>query len=159
MFRKRNSRGKNMGRGNWKPNRQVEELGYRLFYIDQSDIYPDHDYDIYYFQNFLIGALTHLPKSFNRIYPDSQWRDNNQLVAQNKLFDLLIADNEWSIAVCLAVIDMPSDYWREHASIIPLARQNMDRTFESFVRKLNQQYKIYFRTSAWTSGSVEIGEY
>ena len=140
-----------MGKGNWRPNNADSEDGFGLFYVEKSEIYPGDDYDGYHFDDFMIGLQDCLPESFEVIYPQSKWRNDSQIVAENKQFELVMADNENSMAFALLI--------KEDIEPLCFAQRNLDKTFDSIASRVNKHYPILFRSGPWTSSYIKIGNY
>jgi len=97
-----------MGAGNWYPSvNRGERHNYELLYIDADAIYGTAEEDLedddrwINYATFQDDVLSCLPKSFAEV---NIHRHHDQFIlAENRMFECIIHDNQWSIAIALIV--------------------------------------------------------
>ena len=141
-----------MGRGNWCPTNYESERGANFYYVPTSgwgieNEGDEFDQDLYDMEHddLICNIKGCLPKSF---YPvKDTWRDRyEKLIFRNRLYEVVLTDNEWSIAVCF--------YVREDAPAFALG--NITKQSEVFFKKLGENYDLHYRNGAWMSGQSPL---
>ena len=135
-----------MGRGNWFPDTpQGNKNDYEMVYVDNEGIFGDvdvDDVDSEYYRIFKSHIFISLPDSFAEV---DKYVDDHYILAENKLLQCLLRDNEWSQAVAFVI--------KENAPI-ELAKKQLASTSRLVFTKLHDFYTIYvkIRCGPWTSG-------
>lgn len=131
-----------MGRGNYLPH--VEDwLDYYMFYVDWSNWYNEDDPEDFEFRcedfrddlrNLLDGT------KLDFLYDKYKWlKDDLRLFAENGHYQIALADNQSSQAVCIGVVHN-------------LGFENAERVLRKLVEGLKDWgYVVMYRTGAWTS--------
>lgn len=130
-----------MGRGNYLPNTHKP---YKMVYIKYPDsaYLDDIEYDMgMWYEDLKANIILSLPKSFKAPRNKKWGIDDNIIIAENGLYDVLLADNEHSIALVLMVND----------NELSFAGSKMDSIFDKLLYKLWEMYSLSFRSTAWTS--------
>lgn len=134
-----------MGRGNFIPN---IETAFRLVYaelptesVDEEGVVYEDDFA---WDDFIENLSSILPKSFESNIKNSKlpsWDRDTLCLAQSGMYNLVLADNETSIAVVLAV--------REDAP--NFAASKLEKTSNLIFDKLSDMYDLRERCGAWMS--------
>lgn len=92
-------------------------------------------------------------KSFSREIKD-EWLDNNQkIILENKLFYIVIEDNQWSMAIKL--IQKEQSYYSD-GNIEGLQKRHYKNYLKGIRESLFEQFKeIHCYGGAWTSGKIK----
>ena len=144
-----------MGRGNWCPSQYESDRGANFYYVptsgwgyeNEGDEFDQDLYDMEH-EDLIQGIRNCLPKSFYSMRDFYVWKNgrDERVIFRNKLYEVVLADNEWSIAVCF--------YVREDAPAFALG--NITKVSERFFKKLGESYDLYFRDGAWMSGRSSL---
>lgn len=137
-----------MGRGNFSPR---TDKPFRMVYVTLNN---DSDFE---YEGFKECLLSLLPPSFydgltkiqdwhvsgfRTLKRPTDWADCAFLLSANRLFDLGIADNEYSVAVFLVVRDDAPAF----------AASKLDAAADRLFDELNKYYRLRVRADAWCSG-------
>lgn len=146
-----------MGRGNWIPD-ETRNIDYRMVYVDVfEDLYesledgadPALEGQMRY-DDFVSEVRDALPASFSK---DDRWRGRDGFVAaSNGLIDVVIADNQWSLAIALIPKHEPGE------GCYNLAVRHLDLFADKVFKELSLQWNIFIRNGAWMSSPYKPPE-
>lgn len=146
-----------MGRGNWFPGSGLAdcEVVYVELPVSGDD---DQDMDSFYWQDFRLFLVSCLPKSwmehsiFDRRYVNDRFdglgRDDT-LIAYNGLFGLFVDGQGDGHHVGIGMVcrsDSPS-----------FAKSRLHETAQRLFDRLQAEYSLSVRTSAWTCAKRVVG--
>ena len=131
-----------MGRGNYLPPRMED---YKMLYV--SIPMSEDEYQTQMWLDFLeMDIKDALTNSF--WFEDNKWLNReSKVIASNSLIDIVIANNEWSVAVVVGNTNL--EYFPNQ---INLAARHIPLIYEKIKRKLKDcGYEFRARNGAWCS--------
>jgi hypothetical protein len=145
-----------MGRGNFCLSNRQEEYGSSMVYVINPEYDPDDEqseiellFDDHY-ANLIADIRSILSKAF---YPEKdKWDGRNlRIIAQSELVNVAIADNEYSVAVCVYAREW--DGWGR--CTMGLAAPHIERIGKKIRETLLKYgYELRVRTGPWTSAKL-----
>lgn len=136
-----------MGRGNWLPkNAGYEIADYAGFYVE------DNLDDPYFSDDLTLLIRQELPILFPSLNETKKWEHDGLVVLENEQAQIVIGDNEWSLAVYVVI---PNTNLFTHAN---LGKGNLRRYLAGLESLLMKYYpaQVHFRTGPWTSGILRV---
>ena len=130
-------------------------MGVGNFYLDNAEtvyiyideVYPDDEYDEFYYEDMVETLLGFLPASFSQV--ENEWHEKGRVIAENGFFKIVVTSWEHYFALSVVIIDNDDRYdW----GINPLAAHQLPKVAKSLFDKVNTCYSLRIRCSAWTSG-------
>lgn len=117
--------------------------------LDRMMMYEVSDLAQMNYDDFIADLSRHLPDSFYAVdRTERGYYDYERIVLQNGLFEIRLADNEWSLAVIVTI--RHDDY---HPTGHPkFAEFWLSKVASKFFDSLKREgYRVYVRSGAWTS--------
>jgi hypothetical protein len=130
-----------MGKGNWIP------VGHDV--ADYGGYYVDYDYDDPFFYEDLVSIIKEeLMDRFVSLEETEDWAYGGKVILKNAIVRVVVADNEYSLAVYVVVPDTERYRYPE------LGKKNLPKYLEGLKEVLLSNYpgKVRYRTGPWTSG-------
>jgi hypothetical protein len=130
-----------MGKGNYIP------VGYDV--ADYGGYYVEIDWDDPFFYEDLVSTVKEgLMARFASFYEVNDWAYGGKVILQNAIARVVVADNEYSLALYVVVPDTERYCYPE------LGKKNLPKYLEGLKEILLANYpgKVRYRTGPWTSG-------
>jgi len=144
-----------MGKGNWLP----KGIGYDIadyggYYVDifdgiDAEEYGEMDITIEDLKQTLVDSITDMFSSFDRV---KKWEYDGVVILENNLAQVVIGDNENSMAVYVIIPDT------ERFPYAELGKRQLGRYLAGLRSILLKYYpdQVRVRTGPWTSGVLRI---
>lgn len=136
-------RGAIMGKGNWLP----QGIGSNI--ADYGGFYVEYDEDDPFFVDDLeanvVYGMQKLFPSFEKVHG---WEHGGLIIAENKLAQVVLGDNEWSMAAYIVIPDT------EYFPYPELGKRRLKDYLQGLREILLELYpdQVHYRTGPWTSG-------
>ena len=132
-----------MGRGNWLP----KNVGYEI--ADYAGFYVEDNPDDSYFSDDLTAMIRNeFPVIFPSLKESKKWEHDGLVVLENEQAQIVIGDNEWSLAVYVVIPNTERFPYSE------LGKRNLRHYLAGLESLLMKYYptQVHIRTGPWTSG-------
>jgi hypothetical protein len=160
-----------MGRGNALPHGVQES---KFFYVDfeliyGEDYYERKDFDLLQieYEDWKEQLRQKIMNKWDSFWYEDSFRhaygchDSFYVLCQNSLVNIELFDNQWSMMIAVTI--PKRDYYEKNT--IGLAYNHMVDYYEGLIEIFKEWYdldylqgKLCFRTSAWTSGTINVKE-
>lgn len=144
----------------WEPEpKTARELQTAGIQYDYNGSHSDWAFDSLLseknWNNMLFFVKEALQRRFKSFYEVDKWRNDRHIVLQNKLFEIAVVDNEWSVAWCLLE--------REDADCEGRNRMLMRRHFTTYLDAIKRIIVVGWGEAigyggAWTKGQTYLRE-